>query len=110
MPRRRNPHPLALALGQRIRALRKEQGLTLEQLAFESDFSKGHLSSLERGLVMPTVASLKLLAQRLGVLVADLVNDPAGTDREKLLELTRFLPAGTLRRLVREVSAGSKRR
>ena len=59
MPRRSTPESSALAIGQRIRALREEQGLTQEQLAFESDFSKGHLSSLERGLVMPTVEACR---------------------------------------------------
>lgn len=106
MPRRSTPDPLALAIGQRVRALREEQGLTQEQLAFESDFSKGHLSSLERGLVMPTVASLQVLADRLGVLVADLVTDPGESDRAKLLELSRSLPTGTLRKLVREMGQG----
>jgi len=110
MPRRAKPNALALAVGRRIRALREEQGLTLEKLAFEMDVgtkggSKGHLSSLEAGLVMPTVATLKAIADRLEVLVADLVNDPADGDRAKLLELTRGLPSGVLRKLVKELSA-----
>lgn len=113
MPRRRSPDPDAEAIGRRIRKLRQEAGLTLEKLAFESDaprgreFSKGHLSSLERGLVMPTVATLKVLAARLGVLVADLVNDPDENDRAKLLELTRSLSSGSLRRLVRDATPSS---
>ena len=37
---------------------------------------------------MPTVATLKAIADRLDVLVADLVNDPRDGDRAKLLELT----------------------
>lgn len=105
MPRRTTPDPLALAIGQRIRQLRMEANLTMEKLAFESEFSKGHLSSLERGLVMPTVASLQVLAERLGVLVADLVNDPEANERAKLLELSRSLSTGSLRRLVRELSS-----
>ena len=106
MPRRTEPDPLALAIGRRIRALRAERNITQEQLAFTSDVrSKGHLSSLEKGLVMPTVATLKALADRLDVLVADLVNDPRDGDRAKLLELTRGLPAGVLRKLVRDLSA-----
>jgi transcriptional regulator with XRE-family HTH domain len=106
MPRRKHPDALALEVGQRIRALREEAGITQEQLAFTSELgSKGHLSSLEKGLVMPTVATLKALADRLGVLVADLVNDPGEGDRAKLLELTRSLPAGVVRKLVRELTA-----
>jgi transcriptional regulator with XRE-family HTH domain len=109
MPRRSTPDALALAIGRRIRALREEQKVTQEQLAFTSELrSKGHLSSLEKGLVMPTVATLKAIADRLDVLVADVVNDPRDGDRAKLLELTRGLSAGVLRKLVKELSAAQK--
>jgi len=47
MPRRTTPDPIALAVGARIRQLRREQGLTLEKLAYESDLgSKGYLSDI----------------------------------------------------------------
>ncbi len=109
MPRRAKPDPLALAVGKRIRALREEAELTQEQLAYTSELgSKGHLSNLEKGLVMPTVATLKAIADRLDMLVADLVTDPREGDRAKLLELTRGLPAGSLRKLVKELSAAKK--
>lgn len=110
MPRRREPDPLAQAVGRRIRSLREEASLTMEKLAYEADFSKGHLSNLERGFVMPTVATLQVLASRLGVLVADIVSDPDGSDRERILELTRRLPAGTLKKLVRELSPPKTKR
>lgn len=106
MPRRAEPDPLALAVGQRIRALREERGLTQEKLAYESEVrSKGHLSSIEAGLVMPTIATLKVIADGLGVLVVDLVNDPDDGDRAKIIELTRGLPTGVLRKLAKELSA-----
>ncbi len=111
MPRRAEPDPLALAVGQRIRALREERGLTQEKLAYESDVkSKGHLSSIEAGLVMPTIATLKVIADGLDVLVADLVSGPGDGDRGKILELTRGLPAGVLRRLVKELSAAKPKK
>jgi transcriptional regulator with XRE-family HTH domain len=104
MPRRKSPHPLAAAVGRRIRQLREEAGLTIEKLAFESEVrSKGHLSSIEKGLVMPTVATLSSLAERLGVLVADLVINPDADDRQKLIDLSRSLPSGTVRKLNREI-------
>lgn len=59
---------------------------------------------------MPTVATLETLAERLGVLVADLVSDPDGSDRERILELTRKLPVGTLKKLVRELSPPKMKR
>jgi transcriptional regulator with XRE-family HTH domain len=110
MPRRTTPNALALAVGRRIRALREEASLTLEQLAYTSELgSKGHLSNLERGLVMPTVATLKVIADRLDLLVADLVTDPRDGDRAKLIELTRGLPRGALRKLVKELTAAKRK-
>jgi transcriptional regulator with XRE-family HTH domain len=110
MPRRTTPDALALALGRRIKALRVEVGLPQEKLAYTSELrSKGHLSNLERGLVMPTLATLRVLAEGLGVGVVDLVNDPDEGDRAKLIELTRSLPPGVLRKLIRELSTGQKK-
>jgi len=110
MPRREKPDALALAVGRRIRALRVEGGLTQEQMAFTSELgSKGHLSNLERGLAVPNVGTLRSLADRLGVLLVDLVNDPADGDRARLIELTRRLSPGAIRKLVRELSAASKK-
>lgn len=111
MPRRTKPDPLALRIGRRIAGLREEVGLTQEKLAYTSELgSKGHLSNMEAGLVMPTVATLDTIADGLGVLVADLVNDPADGDRAKLLELTRSLPSEVVRRLLRDATAAKPRK
>jgi transcriptional regulator with XRE-family HTH domain len=91
-------------VGQRIRQLRQEAGLTMEKLAFESELgSKGHLSNIERGLVRPTVQTLQVLADRLGVLLLDLVTFPERDERQRLIDRTRSLPRGTLRKLVKEL-------
>ncbi len=104
MPRRETPDPLALAIGQRIRALREEQGLTLEGLAYESELgSKGHLSDLEAGRVMPTVATLKKLADHLGVRLLDIVTFPDEDPVQGLVDRLRSLPTGAVKRLVREL-------
>jgi transcriptional regulator with XRE-family HTH domain len=106
MPRRKIPDETALAIGQRIRQLREEAGLTMEAVAYEGELrSKGHLSSLERGLVMPTIATLKRIAERLGVHVADLVVDPNASEREALIDLTRGMTIGAMRKLTRELSS-----
>jgi len=103
MPRRTEADPLAVQIGARIRALRTELGLTQEKLAYESGLkSKGHLSGIEKGLVVPTLPTLALIAERLGVELIDLVTVPSGSDRHALVDLTRGMKAGTLRRLVRE--------
>jgi transcriptional regulator with XRE-family HTH domain len=104
VPRRKTADPEAELIGQRIKALREERGLGLEELAHAADFSKGHLSSLERGLVMPTVATLSKLADALEVLVADIVSSPERSLREKVLDLTRHTPTGPLKRLAKDLS------
>ena len=110
MPRRATPDAEALVIGQRIRALREEAGLGLEELAHAADFSKGHLSSIEKGLVMPTAATLRVLADALGVLVADLVIDPDGSDREKVIDLSRRVPVGTIKRLAKDLAVLAKKK
>ena len=96
-------------IGQRIRQLREEANLGLEALAHAADFSKGHLSNLERGYVMPTVKTLRVLADALDVLVADLVIDPEGSDRERVINLTRSVPEGTIKRLAKDLGALAKK-
>jgi transcriptional regulator with XRE-family HTH domain len=92
MPRRIAPDELALEVGQRIREIREEEGLTIQQLAETSELgSKGHLSNMERGLVRPNIQTLKQIADGLGVLPLDLMTFPKRDVRQKLVDLTRQL-------------------
>jgi transcriptional regulator with XRE-family HTH domain len=90
--------------------LREELGLTLEALAYESDLgSMGHLSDIEAGRVRSNVRTLAVLAERLGVLLADLVIDAdRGGVRERLLDASRLLPQDTLRRWLREAETARR--
>lgn len=54
-------------VGRNIARLRREKGLTQEDVAARSGFSQQYLSSLERGRRNPTVITLFELAQALGV-------------------------------------------
>ncbi|MFI0738207.1 helix-turn-helix domain-containing protein [Streptomyces sp. NPDC021100] len=42
-----------LRFGAQLRRLREEAGMTLQRLARETSYSKGHLSKIERGLSLP---------------------------------------------------------
>ncbi len=93
---------MSLAVGRRIRALRTEENLTIQELAEASAIgSKGHLSNIERGLVRPNIQTLKQLAQGLGVQPLDLLTFPEREPRHKVIELTRKLSAKQLTELVR---------
>jgi len=54
-------------VGRNFARLRREKGLTQEQVEERSGFSQQYLSDLERGRRNPTVVTLFELAQALGV-------------------------------------------
>ncbi len=54
-------------VGRNFARLRKEKGLTQEQVEAKSGYSQQYLSSLERGRRNPTVITLYELSQALGV-------------------------------------------
>jgi transcriptional regulator with XRE-family HTH domain len=58
-------------IGRRLQALRRENGLTLEQLAADSGLSAGYLSQIENGAAVPSLTALQVIAAELGIDVAD---------------------------------------
>lgn len=54
-------------VGKNFARIRREKGLTQEQIEERSGFSQQYLSGLERGRRNPTVITLYELAQALGV-------------------------------------------
>lgn len=63
-------------VGQKIKALRTAEKLTLDGLAKMSGVSKSMLSQIERGLTNPTLGTLWSLTQSLGIDLASLLNEP----------------------------------
>lgn len=55
------------AVGSRIRAIRKEHGLTLEELSLKCGVSKSMLSQIETESVNPTIATVWKIASGLGI-------------------------------------------
>ena len=54
-------------IGQRIRTLRLQRSVTLDQLADRVRLTKGQLSKIENGLVSSPVSTLTRIASALGV-------------------------------------------
>ena len=73
-----------VAVGQRIRDLRRSRKLSLEAVAARTELSIGFLSQIERGLSSPSLRVLATLADVLGVGIAGLFgakeNDAAAPD------------------------------
>ena len=62
-------------LGNRVRSLRLERGLTQEKLAEELGVTPRYLAGIERGERNLTLDSVDSLAQQLGVLTRDLLTE-----------------------------------
>jgi transcriptional regulator with XRE-family HTH domain len=62
-------------LGQRIRKLRMDQGLTEAQLADKAKITEGHVSHVERGYRTPSLPVLRRIIAALGA-TADEVMEP----------------------------------
>jgi transcriptional regulator with XRE-family HTH domain len=63
-----------IQLGQRIKELREQKGLTLEKLAYENDIAKSTLSRIERGLVDVKYTTLLKIAEGLGIKTKELLD------------------------------------
>lgn len=61
-------------LGEKIYALRKEKGLSQEQLAERLDTKHTQIGRLERGETNPTIVTLRRIAKELGVTLNELLN------------------------------------
>lgn len=66
---------LSRTFGARLRALRRGRGLSLEELEARTGLSRSSLTKYERGLGNPTLTTLALLADALGVAVSALLRE-----------------------------------
>jgi transcriptional regulator with XRE-family HTH domain len=68
-------------VGRNFARIRREKGVTQEQVEERSGFSQQYISGLENGIRNPTVVTLFELAQALGVSPVDLVR-PDGKGKQ----------------------------
>ena len=69
-------------LGQQLRAIRREQSLSLEQVARKADISIGSLSQIERGMTSPTVNMLNRISGALNISLGELLSNIECTDEQ----------------------------
>ena len=78
-------------IGVRIKELRKQAGLTQEQLAEQVGLDSRHLSRLEVGRHFPSLDSLERIATALGIPLAEFFKFPDDESIQALrAELTKF--------------------
>ena len=58
---------LVKALGERIRELRLKKDISQEELSNEADVPLSQIGRIERGEINPTISSIYVIAQALGV-------------------------------------------
>jgi transcriptional regulator with XRE-family HTH domain len=62
-------------IGKRIKALRAEKGVTLEQLARQTGFTKGYLSKVEKSEKAPPVSTLGNIARAFKTTISALLGE-----------------------------------
>ncbi len=60
-------------LGENLRRIRKEKGMTQERICDILDLDRGYISSIENGKRNPTLSTLKKLADALKIPVDELL-------------------------------------
>jgi len=65
--------PILVALGNAIREIRLELGVSQEELAHKSQIDRAYMSSIERGSQNPGIISIARIAGALGLSLSDLM-------------------------------------
>ena len=68
---------LLIKFGDRLKTIRNEHNMTLEQLAFASDIEISQVHRVEKGSINPTLSTLSALAKGLEMTIAELIGDTA---------------------------------
>ena len=79
-----------MKIGNKIKDLRIQKGLTQEELADRCELSKGFISQLERDLTSPSIATLIDILTCLGTDLKDFFNDDFGDDKISFKETDYF--------------------
>lgn len=106
-----------MSIGENIKRLRKDRGLTQKELAEKSSLSRSYLADLERDRYNPSLESLQLISDSLEVNVSVLLGESDSVVgksetqvKGKVDELEEGFPEGVyvLRRASKELSPEAK--
>jgi transcriptional regulator with XRE-family HTH domain len=83
-----------LAIGVNIRTLRQEKNISIKELSEQTGLTSSFLSQLEKGKTMPSISSLKGIADKLNTTISYLVGEdnfvPSPVVREKERQHVRY--------------------
>jgi transcriptional regulator with XRE-family HTH domain len=106
------PEPGQQGIGSRIRFLRQQRKMTLEQLSAASGLTKSFVSKVERGASVPSISTAMKLAESFGLTVSQLLGQDQYVDAACLVrkrERRSFMRPGSASGYNYELLAGSKR-
>jgi len=94
---------------RRLKQLILERYRSLDRFYLETDFSKGHLSEILRGVSSPSVATLIKLAEALEVEVKDFFVFPEESQRHRVVTLLETCSEETLAAVLKLFSRRTKK-
>ena len=94
------------SIGRRMSELREAAGISLRELSRRSGVSVGYLSRLERDLQVPTTGLLEAIAEALEAELVDLLIDPDGGLRHRVIALTAKSSVDELEAVLRMLTSG----
>jgi transcriptional regulator with XRE-family HTH domain len=83
---------LTLSLGAKIRSLRVERNLKISDLATMTDLTSSMISQLERGLISPSLASLKKICDSLSMPISYLFEDEESVPQNNGVQVFNLNP------------------
>ena len=104
--------PARTTLAGRLAFLRKQRGLTLDDLASGSGLTKSYLSKVERGLSVPSISTAMKLAASFDLSVGQLLGEEQYDDAISVVRRSRrpsFMRAGSAAGYDYEMLAAGKR-
>ena len=66
---------ILITFGDKVRELRKEKGLSQEELSFKADLHRTYIGMIERAEKNITLINIEKIAKALGVTLKDLLDD-----------------------------------
>lgn len=101
MPRRTKSTPYTRSFGAKMRELRLELGMSLDQLSKKTGIGKGHLSTIEQGFAAITTETIERIAKGLELAPLLLLAFPAEDEFAAIVDLVRRVPTTRYKRLRR---------